>query len=64
VPFVGQYQFEIMKHKQNDRYGLYQVELTVQLMQQPTASKATSIKRSKVLTYRYNLFVTRLFAKA
>ncbi len=52
-PFTGTYQFEIVKSKKNEKYGLYLLNLTIVIL-------PAGIKIKKPITY--NMFVTRLFS--
>lgn len=63
IPFVGTYQFSVAKQKKNDRYGLYQVELTLTVTPKGPVKDADK-KTKKSLIYNYNIFVSRLFTKA
>jgi len=52
-PYRGKYHFSINKQKKNEQYGLYLVTLTLEL--HPKS------KPKDILTYRYQIFISRLF---
>lgn len=60
LPYTGSFQFLEVKHKKNDKYGLYQVELIMAFEpKRPAKSKVAADEHR--LVYEYTLFVTRLF---
>ncbi len=61
-PFTGSYQFQIIKGKKNDQYGLYRVGLTITIP--PKTFKNEAEKAKNTLTYTYEVFITRLFSAA
>lgn len=65
IPFVGIYQFKVLKHKKNDKYELCLVELNLTVTpRRGVGNKKSGLQDQKNLTYTYQIFMSRLFSKA
>lgn len=60
LSYTGSFQFLEVKHKKNDNYGLYQIEL-IMAFEPKLPPKSKGIADEHRLVYEYTLFVTRLF---
>lgn len=56
-PFVGTYQFEVLKTKKNAQFSLHQVKLTLRFA--PKGEKASAGNKKPPLIYTYIIFVAQ-----
>lgn len=62
IPYGGYYQLKVNKSKQNERYGLSWVILTLNVTA-GAAFKTDEERAKKSLVYRYDIFLSRLYTK-
>lgn len=62
-PFVGNYQFQISKSKTNKNYGVYLLELTLEVAPKDHFKNETE-KKKKTSVFTFKIFLTRLFQTA
>lgn len=55
LPYIGHYHFAIVKSKKSARFGLYEVQLHIQILPKEKSDN------KKALNYEYLIFVGRLF---
>lgn len=55
---VGNYKFKVKKNKKNDQYGLYKVNLLIDI------HPRGNTKEKETLTFKYKIFLARHFSKA
>ncbi|MBA3237015.1 MAG: hypothetical protein H0T62_01530 [Parachlamydiaceae bacterium] len=62
-PFKGNYKFRIEKSKTNKDYGVYLLELTLEVVPNSPLKKETE-KKKKPAVFTFKIFATRLFQPA
>lgn len=62
-PFIGHYKFHIEKSKTNKEYGVYLLELTLEVVPRGNF-KNDAEKKKKTSVFTFKIFVTRLFQTA
>jgi hypothetical protein len=63
APFTGDYTFEIKHKKKNDEFGLYELELKLNVIPPGYSQNAKlNIKNNRKITeYKYTIFASRVF---